>query len=175
MLRDEVKKVIMVITATYPNWRPADMSFTVDAWAAMLSDFTYQQISAALKAFVVSDSTGFAPSVGQLVNMVDKLENAEGELSEMEAWSMVSVALRNSGYHAEEEFEKLPPLVQKAVGAPSQLRIWGTDPDYNESVTASNFMRTYRTVATRETEFRKIPESVRALITGSGDLLKLEN
>lgn len=31
---------------------------------------------------------------------------------------------RNSGYHAEEEFARLPELIQKAVSSPGQLREW---------------------------------------------------
>ena len=47
MTRDETKKIVMVIASTYPNWHPADMSFTVDAWALMLESFSYQQIGRA--------------------------------------------------------------------------------------------------------------------------------
>ena len=88
MMRDETKKIVMIIASTYPNWHPADMSFTVDAWASMLESFSYQQISAALKAFILSDTSGFAPSVGQLIGLLDKVGNGQ-ELSEMEAWSLL--------------------------------------------------------------------------------------
>ena len=58
----------------------------------------------------------------------------------------------------------MPPLVQKAVGQPSQLAQWAMDEDYNESVVASNFMRTYRGEVAREKEHNKLPEKMRGLI-----------
>lgn len=164
MTRDETKKIVMVVASTYPNWHPLDMSFTVDAWTSMLDVFSYQQISAALKAFILTDTSGFAPSVGQLIGLLDRVGNRH-ELSEMEAWSLVSNALRRSTYYAESEFEKLPDVVQKAVGSPSILRNWAqTDMQSVENVIQSNFMRTYRTELARSHELRKIPNNVRTLL-----------
>lgn len=160
MTRDEAKKIVMVIASTYPNWHPPDMSLTVDAWASVLDCFTYQEISAALKAFIVSDTSGFAPAPGQIVGLLDRAANNQ-ELSEMEAWALVSKAPRNGCYGAEQEFEKLPPLVQKVVGAPSQLRNWSqTDSESVENVIQSNFMRTYRYEVAKNREMRKIPQNL---------------
>lgn len=164
MTRDEAKKIVIVITSTYPNWHPLDMSLTVDAWASMLESFTYQEISAALKAFIVSDTSGFAPTPGQVIGLLDRATSSQ-ELNEMEAWMLVSKALRNGYYGAEQEFEKLPPLVQRAVGAPSQLRNWSqTDSESVENVIQSNFMRTYRQELAKNQEIRKIPLNVRAIL-----------
>ncbi len=160
MTRDEAKKIVMVVASTYPNWHPLDMSFTVDAWTSVLESFTYQEISVALKAFIVSDTSGFAPTPGQIIGLLDRVTNGQ-ELSEMQAWSLVSKALRNGYYGAEQEFEKLPLLVQKAVGAPSQLRNWSqTDSDSVENVIQSNFMRTYREELAKSREMRKIPQDI---------------
>lgn len=167
MTRDETKKIVMIIASTYPNWHPADMSSTVDIWASMLESFTYQQIAAALKAFILSDTSGFAPSVGQLIGLLDKVGNGQ-ELSEMEAWLLVSNALRRSTYYAESEFEKLPEIVQKAVGSPSMLRNWAqTDMQSVENVVQSNFMRTYRQELAKSREMRKIPQNIRAMLEQS--------
>ena len=174
MTREEVKKIIMVVSSTYPNWHPSDMTLTVDAWTLMLEDFSYNQVAAALKAFVLSDASGFAPSVGQLVGMMDRLGNV-GELSEMAAWSLVSKALRRSLYYADEEYAKLPDVVQKAVGSPEMLRSWAeTDMKSIENVVQSNFMRTYRQELTRSRELRKIPANVRALLENCGHKPLLE-
>jgi len=161
MTRDETKKIVMVIASTYPNWHPSNMSFTVDAWASMLESFTYQEISTALKAFIISDTSGFAPTPGQVIGLLDRLANSQ-ELNEMEAWSLVSRALRNGCYGAEQEFEKLPPIVQKVVGTPSQLRNWSqTDSESIENVIQSNFMRAYRQELKKNKEMRKIPQDMR--------------
>ena len=165
MTRDETKKIVMIIASTYPNWHPSDLSFTVDAWALVLESYTYQEIGAALKAYILTDSSGFAPSPGQLVGLLDK-GREEADLNEMDAWSLVSKALRNGYYGAEQEFAQLPEMVQKAVGSPSNLRNWSQTDMYSvENVIMSNFMRSYRQVVERSREMRKLPEDIRTLLT----------
>ena len=55
MDRNEVKKIIQIMCATYPNYHPADLSSTVDAWHLMLEDYSYNQIAIALKAYITSE------------------------------------------------------------------------------------------------------------------------
>ena len=149
---------------SYPNYKPNNISETVDVWQMMLSDYDYNLVAMALKAYILSDTSGFAPSIGQLVSKIQSITKPQ-ELSEMEAWSLVSKAIRNSGYNSVEEFAKLPPLVQKAVGTPDNLRNWAVS-DYQtiESVIQSNFLRTYRTVVKRENEINCMPNEIKALI-----------
>ena len=149
---------------SYPNYKPNNISETVDVWNMMLSDYDYNLVAMALKAYILSDTGGFAPSIGQLVAKMQTIIKPQ-ELSEMEAWSLVSKAIRNSGYNSVEEFAKLPPLVQKAVGTPDNLRNWAVS-DYQtiESVIQSNFLRTYRTVVKRENEINCMPNEIKALI-----------
>lgn len=167
MTRDDAKKLIMVITYTYPNFRPQDLSVAVNIWHEMLADQEYDICATALKAYIATDTSGFAPSIGQLIDKINSL-TTKGELNEMEAWSLVSNALRNGYYGAEEEFAKLPAAVQKAVGSASNLKNWAqTEIESVENVIQSNFMRTYRAVLQREKEYRKLPESVRLVMKGS--------
>ena len=163
MTREETVKIIRIMVDSYPNYKPNDISETVDVWQMMLSDYDYNLVAMALKAYILSDTSGFAPAIGQLVSKIKSITKPQ-ELSEMEAWSLVSKAIRNSGYNSVEEFAKLPPLVQKAVGLPDQLRIWALDENYNEQVVSSNFMRCYRTELARHEELSKMPKEVKALI-----------
>lgn len=161
MTRDETKKIIRIIADSYPNYRPSDISETIDVWHMMLEEFSYQQVAVALKAYILTDTSGFAPSIGQLVGKM-QMVSQPNELNEMEAWALVSQALKNGYYGAEEEFAKLPELVQKAVGTPANLRAWAhTDESSIENVVQSNFMRTYRTVVKRESECAKLPDSIK--------------
>ena len=164
MTREETIKILMLVQAGYPNYKPQDKTVTVDFWNEMLADYSYQQISQALKTYITTDTSGFAPSIGQLIDKVKMIEQPQ-ELTEMEAWALVSRALRNGYYGAEQEFAKLPQLVQKTVGQPSQLKYWAvTDQDSIENVVQSNFMRSYRVVVAREKETAKLPTEIKALI-----------
>ena len=160
MNREETRTLVQVIFSAYPNWKPTDIGFTVDTWAVMLSDYEYSQIAAALKAYITTNTSGFAPSIGQLIGMLDKI-GSEKDLNEMEAWALVSKALRNGNYGAEAEFNKLPPAVQKAVGSPELLHSWAlSDMASIETVIQSNFMRAYRQILEDQRTGRKITKDI---------------
>ena len=168
MTREETVKIIRIMVDSYPNYKPNNISETVDVWHMMLSEYTYEQISVALKAYIMSDTSGFAPSIGQLVDKI-KTVTIPQELNEMEAWSLVSKAIRNSGYNSIEEYAKLPTLVQKAVGLPDQLRTWALDENYNEQVVSSNFMRCYRNEVEREKKILSMPKDVQVLLQNGSE------
>ena len=168
MTRDETVNIIRVMVDSYPNYKPNNLSETVDVWHTMLSDYDYNLVSAALKSYILSDTSGFAPAIGQIVAKMHAITQPQ-ELNEMEAWSLVSKAIRNSIYNSADEYAKLPPIVQKAVGLPSQLMQWAIDDTYNESVVSSNFMRCYRIELAREKEMSMLPEDARQIAqNGSG-------
>ena len=148
---------------SYPNYKPNDISETVDVWHMMLSDYDYNLVAMALKAYILSDTSGFAPSIGQLVDKMKSITSTQ-ELNEMEAWALVCDALSNCGYNYAEEYAKLPPLVQKAVGLPTQLQTWALTENLNKDVVGSNFMRCYRIEVERQKEISKMPQNVRELL-----------
>ena len=166
MTRDEVKEIIMIMTYTYPNYKPADITATVDTWTAILDSYQFEHIRAALHSYILSDTKGFAPTPGQLI---DKIPVKSFDMTEMEAWGMVNRALSNSSYHAKEEFDKLPLVVQKTLGRFEVLQEWaGMEIDTVQSVIQSNFIRNYRTVLQREKERNKLPTRLREILEAAG-------
>lgn len=163
MTREETVKIIRIMVDSYPNYKPNDISETVDVWQMMLEEYSYQQVSIALKAYILSDDSGFAPSIGKLVSKIHAMTQPQ-ELNEMEAWSLVRKAICNSIYNSVSEFEKLPPLVQKAVGLPDNLREWAMTENLNHEVVMSNFQRAYKAELKRYEELQKMPKNVRNLI-----------
>lgn len=164
MTRDEIKEMLMVIQAAYPNYKPQDKTVAVNIWYMMLKDYEKEVVEAALKIYIASDTSGFAPAIGQLIDKINTV-TAPPELNSMTAWGLVSKALRNGYYGAEQEFEKLPPTVKKAVGSSDNLRNWAqSDSKSIETVIQSNFIRTYEAEVRRKTEDAKTPPDVRALI-----------
>lgn len=164
MTREETVKIIRIMCDCYPNYKPNNLSETVDVWQMMLDEYSYNQVSIALKAYVTSDTSGFAPSVGEIVAKIQLVSQPQ-ELDGMTAWGLVSKALRNGTYGAVEEFNKLPPLVKQAVGMPDNLKNWATS-DYQtiETVIQSNFLRTYETVVKRANEINRMPDDIKSLI-----------
>ena len=164
LTREETVKIIRIMVDSYPNYKPNNISETVDVWQMMLSDYDYNLVAMALKAYILSDTSGFAPSIGQLVAKIQTISQPQ-ELDGMAAWGLVSKALRNGTYGAVEEFNKLPPLVKQAVGMPDNLKNWATS-DYQtiETVIQSNFLRTYETVVKRANEINRMPDNIKSLI-----------
>lgn len=165
MNKQETIKLLTTIQAAYPNYRVQNKEITLELWSDLLEEYSYQQVMAALKAFIATDTSGFAPAIGQIIEKVQMISKPT-ELSEMEAWALVSRAIRNGYYGAETEFEKLPPIVQKAVGHPSQLRHWAvTDLESIENVVQSNFMRTYRAVLAESKQMERMPTDIKIHIS----------
>ena len=130
-----------------------------------MGDYTYEQVSAGLKIFLASDTKGFPPSPGQVIDCILKITQPESmRLSEAEAWSIVRKAIEKGSYHAEEEYEKFPEAIKRAVGSPSNIRSMAQDESFNEEVAKSLFERTYREMLNREREDAKIPQNVKQLI-----------
>lgn len=163
MTREEIQDFLAMVQATYPNYNPPNKTAAVNAWLLALEEYDANHIALAFKIYMKTDTSGFAPTPGKLIDKLQSVTQPQ-ELNSMEAWALVSKAIRNSTYNSVAEFAKLPPLVQKAVGLPGQLRQWAMDEDYNEQVVSSNFMRTYNTVVTRDKEVAKMPVEVRNMI-----------
>lgn len=164
MTRDEVKEMLMVIQAAYPNYKPQDKTVAVNTWYMMLKDYEKEVVEAALKIYIASDTSGFAPAIGQLIDKINTV-TAPPELNSMTAWGLVSKALSNGLNGAEKEFEKLPPTVKKAVGSPENLRHWAmSDVRSVETVIQSNFIRSYEAEVRRKNEAAKTPKDVMTLI-----------
>lgn len=174
MNKDETLKICFILQSAYPQhydrFGDHERRAMSEIWNAVLADYDYQTVCAGVKAYIANDVKGFPPSPGQIIDHIHKLtERPENRLTESQAWALVYKALCNGLYGAEKEFEKLPPIVQRAVGSPDVLRQWAQEE--NVSVTQSNFERAYRVTQDRHREEAKLPESVKALAIGLAERL----
>lgn len=168
MTRDDVIKIMSVLRGAYPHFyrdiSKQEAYDTINLWTDMFSNDDASIVAAAVKSLIDGDDKGFPPTIGQVKAKMRLLVGSD-ELTEAEAWNLVSKAVKNGLYGAVEEFEKLPPAVKRIVGSPSQLRDWASmDSDTLHSVVASNFQRSYKVVATREKEIAALPDDVKKLI-----------
>lgn len=167
MTLDEVKKLIFILKATYPNhyrsFNDADYKNLSAAWAMVLEDYTYSQASAGLKIYLASDTKGFPPSPGQVIDCIHKAKHNE-QMTALEAWTLVRTAIGRSTYYAEEEFNNLPKICQKVLGSADALRHMAQLPsDTVGSVEQSHFIRGYEAMVKRQAEEVKIPQRIRPL------------
>lgn len=177
MNRKEVTQILSVLKAAYPHsfkdMTKLDGEALVNLWTRQFAEEDPAAVSAAVNALISTRTTGYSPTVGEIKEQLHRLRAVNG-LSDAEAWNMVEKACRRGLYNAREEFDKLPPDVQAAVGGPEQLKAWAMmESDTVNSVIASNFRRTYRTVQEREKEKALMPPEVRAFVAGVADKMKL--
>ena len=177
MTKSDTLKMISILKAAYPHsfkdMTRAEADAMVNLWERIFRNDDPKEVSYALDALIATRTVGYSPTPGEVKEQIRKLKSRE-ELDEQSAWAMVSKACANGIYGYREEFAKLPPDVQKAVGAPEQLRAWAMmDAETVESVVASNFQRAYRTTQKRESEMQKLPSEVQNFISGVADRLRL--
>lgn len=175
MTKEETKKILMIIDSAYPNFKAERPQEMVETWSFLLADYSYRDIALALKSFIVTENKGFPPSVGEIIAQLYKPAELT-EMTEQQAWGIVRKAVGRATYYAEEEFEKLPKVIQDTVGSPAQLRNWAmTDLDTVETVVASNFQRSYRAKVKNEKEMAKIPKSLLGLVNKTIDVMGIED
>ncbi len=178
MTYDETLKIFAVLKANYANFfknmSRMDAEAQVSLWAEMFADTPYELVGMAVKTYIATDVDGYPPNVGRIKKELMRLTKNE-QMTEQEAVSLIMKATRNGLYGAKEEFEKLPPVLQRLAGSPEQIRVWARMPvDELQTVVASNLMRSYRAIAKKEEEYQALPSSIKNLLEQAGEQMKLE-
>ena len=165
MTKKEMAEIITIMQTNYPDdfrgMSDTAMNAKINLWFMQFRDDDYKEVLAAVMAHIATDTNRFMPPVGVIKAKLVEIRNPD-EMTELEAWGLVQEALRNGYYGAQAEFDKLPPVVQRLVGSPNQLREWSLmDSETVSSVVASNFQRSYRARAAKEREFLALPSKVK--------------
>jgi len=177
MTKDDTIKILAILKAAYPHsfkdLTKVDADAMVNLWAITFAAETPEEVNAAVYALVSTRTAGYSPTPGEVKEQIRKLKQVD-ELDEMAAWAMVSKACSNGIYGYREEFAKLPPEVQRAVGSAEQIRAWAMmDADTVESVVASNFQRNFRARQGRDSELQKLPPNVQSFIGDVSEKMRL--
>lgn len=165
MTRAEVAKMLYMVKAAYPghyaHFGEQETRNFIDAWCMVFADVPAEQGYAGLKTYLSTETKGFPPSPGQIMDCIHRLK-PDNIPNEMEAWTLVDKAVRNSLYNSQEEFSKLPQIVRRVVRYPARLREWAQmDIAAYQTVEQSNFMRVYRAEVEREKTVMRIPQDIR--------------
>ena len=184
MTVEETGEILNLLTMAYPqfyrNYTKSERNDLKMFWASLFERDDVRLVRAAVRSYIDSDEKGFPPVPGQIRAKI-RLIVGLNELSEAEAWGMVMDIINppdeNAPFRAyargvnytEESFYELPPLIQRVVHSPDQLRDWyHMDREKLGSVVASNFMRSYRDLAAKEREYNKLSDDVKHLLSEMG-------
>lgn len=170
MNMSETAKLLFIVKANYPKYykeiSKQEFEDMVYAWHICINDYDYNTAQAGLKVFLSSDTKGFPPAVGQIIDGIHKIQRDNTDtLTELDAWGLVYKAICNSGYNSESEYEKLPDIVKRAVGSTARLKEWAMlDTADVQTVIQSNFMRSFRSVQEQRRVYQKIPKDVKRML-----------
>lgn len=169
MTNRETAQIMTILQAVYPDsfkTQSAEMlQATVKVWSLVFADDAFETVQAAVMAHISGSTERFMPPPGVIKQRIISM-TTDADLTAQEAWQLVNAATQRGLYNAREEYEKLPPVVQRVVGSPSQLKEWAMmDAETVQSVVASNFQRSYMARAERERECMALPSTMRETVS----------
>ena len=156
---EETNKILSVIYEAYPSFRKdRNPKRTSELWHVYFKNVSYEQAAEALKIYIAMDTKGFPPAQGALLEIISSQMKQE-EMTEMEAWNLTCNAISRSTYYSCEEFNKLPPMIQKVVGSPDNLHNWDALDEWSvQNNVAPWFRRAYNSQMERERRTKLIPQ-----------------
>lgn len=163
--REDFMKLVTVLRAAYSSEKFMPDKQSAFVWYEMLKDIDYPVLMQG--CYKLIQSSPYPPTIADIRASCASLQAVE-RLTDLEAWALVRKALSNGTYGAEAEYAKLPPLVQKAVGSPANIREMAqADLDSVATVFQSQFLRAYRAETQRAADMAKLSPKIRTLLEGT--------
>lgn len=162
MTREETLQVYQLFSAAY------DMKITemaIETWYQVLKVHSFDDCKTAAIQYLKTQHYKPVPAdINNLImdKQISKISRPN-HMSALEAWSIVYKAICKSAYNSEEEFKKLPPDCQYAIGSPQNLKEMSMmEIETVESVEQSHFIRAYEAAVKRhEKEYQIKIEQVK--------------
>lgn len=165
MTREETKAILSVLKAAYPRFyidkTKEELTDVLDLWHGAFADIDSFIVTEAVKALILTFK--WPPVIADVVDKILLLTRPP-DLTEQESWNLVYKAIKSANYYAQENFDKLPPILQRLVGSPNQLREWAQMESKPLEVASSNFMRSYTMRVKQEREYQVLPSSNKQII-----------
>jgi hypothetical protein len=167
MTIDEVGAILDVFEVMYPQfYKGADdnkKALALKGWYMQLKEYPSKLVTESVNALI--STSKYPPTVSEVKEKILMLTRPP-DMTEAEAWNLVYNAIKSANYRSQENFNNLPPMLQRLVGGPSQLREWAQMETKPLEVASSNFMRSYTARVKQEKEYQILPESNKRLING---------
>lgn len=169
MTRVETLQILSLLRASYPafysKFGKPELEGIANLWTEMFEHDDFNIVKYALKE-LISTHSGYPPDIAALKNKIKELcSTATGEPTDEELWLMLKKAVSNGIYGAKQEFEKLPPVLQRYCGTPATLTEYAyIDSDTFNTVNHGQFLKQIKIIKEREEYAAKLPCEVKKLI-----------
>ena len=180
MNRQETIKALSVLKAAYPMFyskqTKGDLEITVNLWETIFANDDYQVVMVALKE-LISKHSGFPPDIAALRKQMDDMTFAAiGEPTDEELWRMLAKAASNGYYGYQQEWQKLPSILKRYLGAPETLREFAVMEETTlNTVAKGQFLKQIGNIRERERFDIQTPKEIKQLLAASVKRLPSES
>lgn len=170
MTREETSQMLTILKAAYPtfyrNMSQKEAMATLNLWAEMFAGDDVTVVKFALHR-LIETHTGFPPDIAEVKTHIRMLVLAStGEPTDEELWRMLRRAAANGLYGSSEEFERLPPVLQRYCGSPSALRDMAVmDEKTLDTVSKGQFLKQITVIRERQEYRDSLPDGVRDAVS----------
>ena len=170
MTRIETLQMLSLLKASYPafysKFQKAELESIANLWTEMFEEENFEITKYALKELIATYS-GYPPDIATVKNKIKELcATATGEETDEQLWLRLKEALKNGIYGSKEEFEKLPPVLQRYCGSPATIREMAViDNDVLNTVNKGQFLKQIKIIREREEYAMRMPESMKMLVS----------
>ena len=152
-----------------------DAENAIALWVDMFSDDDPRIIALAVKDCIATHD-GYPPSIAAIKNRAKKLvRDASGAPGIDDLWALFARACSNGIYGAQEEFDKLPPVLQRFAGSPRALYDYAMmDGDTFNSVVRGQFYKRVQALQEQEERATLMPPEVKALLREAAGKMRID-
>ncbi len=180
MTRDEITSCLTLLKVAYPTFArkmtKRDANAMIALWEATFSEYPAKIVTLAVTQ-LIQEKKDFAPDIATIKERITENERiATGEPTVDELWLLLKKAMSNGGYCAVEEFRKLPPVLQRYVGSPSELHNMAMqDETVTDSVTRGIFYKNIDRTIRQERQAQALSPEVRQFILSQKGRMALDS
>ena len=118
---------------------------------------------------LIQTHTGFPPEIADVKQKIREIVSAvTGAQTDEELWLTLIDATKNGYYGAEEEFQKLPPVVKRWCASPSRLRdLSHVDTEVLNTVVHGQFLKQITAMREQEEYKARLPAELQENIASS--------
>lgn len=175
----ETAKVMSLLSAAYPYFYSKqtrdEKTDALMLWSDMFTEEPLEVVLVAIKSLIANHSD-FPPTIADVKKEYQRIVSAAtNEMSNEKLWKIYTKAISNGTYGSKEEFEKLPPVLQRYCGSSNHLRDMATvETEILNTVTRGQFAKQLEIAKERERYSQSLPPATKNLICGMVGKFKME-
>ena len=169
MTRDDVIKMLTLLKAAYPAFyskmSSRDADDAISLWIEMFSGDDPRIIALAVKDCIETHD-GYPPTIAAIKKCEKQLVKSVSDAPSVdELWVIFLKACSNGIYGACDEFNKLPPILQRFAGTPRALYDYATmDSETLNSVVRGQFFKRVQAMQEQAERNAMMPPQVREIL-----------